>query len=388
MRLLVSILVMSAATLRVCLGAGLEDEIPDVYELAIACAVPVLPDPLQDFFGEHVQTLEQHATSKLGEKVEADAPTITPDWHFIMLDAGVETADADARRAAVRQFPRDRAEARKRFRSTGTPRGGELPWVIAERHTALVEAFTARDGAALLREAGTLVHFCADAAMPLNTTRNRDGAETGHLRWAGATATQQTRPYRTVRHRLQGAVVRRLRDRLAYEARVWPALGAPVEDVVDAVFETLIDANDDLDTLLAIDRDVMTTLGIADEDTFARKVEAYEQQAAERASRMLESRIEAAALLGANLIASAWMDAGKPAPGVFEAAKPDAETPAASENTRPGPYVGSRNSKVYHRATCSHAKRIKEENLVWFKSVEEATRVGRTPCRSCSPDRP
>lgn len=40
-------------------------------------------------------------------------------------------------------------------------------------------------------------------------------------------------------------------------------------------------------------------------------------------------------------------------------------------------FVGSKNSDKVHVPTCSFAKRIKPENLVCFKSVEEAIRQGR-----------
>ena len=48
-----------------------------------------------------------------------------------------------------------------------------------------------------------------------------------------------------------------------------------------------------------------------------------------------------------------------------------------------GVYVGSRTSTKYHLPTCSGAKRIKEENRVWFKSKEEAESRGYTPAGNC-----
>ncbi|HAI74514.1 MAG TPA: hypothetical protein DCS28_00560 [Candidatus Moranbacteria bacterium] len=40
-------------------------------------------------------------------------------------------------------------------------------------------------------------------------------------------------------------------------------------------------------------------------------------------------------------------------------------------------FVGSKNSNKVHLSTCSFAKRIKPENLVCFKSAEEAISQGR-----------
>ena len=48
-------------------------------------------------------------------------------------------------------------------------------------------------------------------------------------------------------------------------------------------------------------------------------------------------------------------------------------------------FVGSKNSKIFHKSTCSHAKRISPDNIVGFKSAKEAISKGRTPCKSCKP---
>lgn len=48
-------------------------------------------------------------------------------------------------------------------------------------------------------------------------------------------------------------------------------------------------------------------------------------------------------------------------------------------------FVGSRHSNVYHLPTCSAARRIKPENLIGFKSREEAVRAGYRPCKICRP---
>lgn len=46
-------------------------------------------------------------------------------------------------------------------------------------------------------------------------------------------------------------------------------------------------------------------------------------------------------------------------------------------------FVGSKNSDKFYLPTCSYAKRVKPENLVCFKSAEEATGQGRTESK-CS----
>lgn len=60
-----------------------------------------------------------------------------------------------------------------------------------------------------------------------------------------------------------------------------------------------------------------------------------------------------------------------------------ASTPSTASKTPIAPnmagcaYVGSKNSDKFYLPTCSYAKRVKPENLVCFKSAEEATGQGR-----------
>jgi len=48
-------------------------------------------------------------------------------------------------------------------------------------------------------------------------------------------------------------------------------------------------------------------------------------------------------------------------------------------------YIASKSSKIYHRPTCPHAKRIDPAKSVRFSSREEAEKTGRRPCKTCKP---
>jgi S1-C subfamily serine protease len=48
-------------------------------------------------------------------------------------------------------------------------------------------------------------------------------------------------------------------------------------------------------------------------------------------------------------------------------------------------YVGSRNSTVFHRASCKTAANISEKNLVRYSSRDEALQAGKKPCHVCKP---
>jgi hypothetical protein len=58
-----------------------------------------------------------------------------------------------------------------------------------------------------------------------------------------------------------------------------------------------------------------------------------------------------------------------------------ADKPTTAENG----FVASKNSKVFHKPTCSSAKRIKPGNLVTYGTREKATEAGKRPCKICKP---
>ena len=47
-------------------------------------------------------------------------------------------------------------------------------------------------------------------------------------------------------------------------------------------------------------------------------------------------------------------------------------------------YCGNKNSKIYHKLSCSAANKTKEENKVYFKTLEECQNAGYRPCKICS----
>lgn len=65
-----------------------------------------------------------------------------------------------------------------------------------------------------------------------------------------------------------------------------------------------------------------------------------------------------------------------PTPAVAGAVDPSPTPAAATEQKM---FVGSVNSDKYHFPDCPSAKRIKEENQVWFASKEEAEKAGYEP---------
>jgi len=345
--ILTSLLICSAAA-----SPPESAECTELYEIAVAAAVPILPAPLHAFFETRLEALRQAAAP--GARVASGSKMNTgqPHWHYVTLDIAAGTAGVEERRAAARRFPRERNKAMALYESCGVPEGGNLPWVVQDRYEAALQSFRSGEPEGIVAESGALLHFCVDAAMPCNTTTER-------LR----------------RQRDQTELFNGLRKRLEYEVRVSPDRLSPVKNPVDATFDVMLDAHQAMDELITLDAAALPP-----------EREANMEKRAERAAPILETQIESGALLAANLIAAAWAEAGKPE------LKTTALMPPSRVVTIPRAvavlYVGSRNSTVYHHPTCSHVARIKPENRVTFESQELARGAGRTPCRTCKPDTP
>lgn len=48
-------------------------------------------------------------------------------------------------------------------------------------------------------------------------------------------------------------------------------------------------------------------------------------------------------------------------------------------------FWGSKNSNKFHLPSCVHAQRIREQNLVIFKTIDDAVRAKYIPCKVCRP---
>lgn len=55
----------------------------------------------------------------------------------------------------------------------------------------------------------------------------------------------------------------------------------------------------------------------------------------------------------------------------------------ASDTGVSGEVVASKTGSKYHYPWCGGASQIKEENKIWFASIEEARKAGYTPAANC-----
>lgn len=251
----------------------------------------------------------------------------------------------------------------------------------------LRDTFRSGDASASERGSGRLLRLVTDAALPFRGTREEVGGPSDNLSWANRGSPESVRSDRSLRLRIELGVITRLHERLAYEVRVAPARYSRISTPHEAALRLLSDTKSALGELRRADAEAMGTLGIVDADGFASKRDAYYERFTQRAAPVLEDRLEAAVLLYASLLGTAWEDAGRPDLGAGEA-EIGAVDPAGGADGPPAIYVGSRHSKVLHKSTCPHAVRIKRENLVRFDTAAAVTNAGRTPCRTCKPTLP
>ena len=58
---------------------------------------------------------------------------------------------------------------------------------------------------------------------------------------------------------------------------------------------------------------------------------------------------------------------------------------AEEQNISEQQYVASKNSEIFHYQWCEWAKKISEENKIYFKTYNEALETGKRPCKICKP---
>lgn len=131
-------------------------------------AIFTLPPDMIVFYKKHISFLTEAAVNPDRRRyaVKEEGPR-----HFIDLDAYADTSSILLPRywkPAVSMWCEDTLQAH-----------GVLPWHIDRMYRELKDAFMIRDPSKILRISAELGHYVADAHVPLHTTCNYDGQDTG-----------------------------------------------------------------------------------------------------------------------------------------------------------------------------------------------------------------
>lgn len=348
---------------------------PKAHELVATQAIQLLPDPLGSLLKPSTAQIAAAARNIPNHATAHD--TMGGDNHFLLLDVAAKDASFESRRRAAEAFPKNVRDAIKLCEQTRRSECGRIPWAAIESYAALVVAFRANEQSRIVAESAALLHLAADATMPFNTTAFADTARPDG---------NPIQPDTSKARRFQHDLIEQAIERLTFESRPWPGRFQPVSDPVSAVFDTLLDAHADLFVF-----DAWPQTSRAGQTLGGDGFHWIESARNERAIDLLRRRIETGALLGGGLIHGAWTAAGQPLPDGFQltdSSKPPSDPDTPANLSCRDPYCGSRNSTVFHAASCPHVGRIKPQNIVGFASQTEAAQAGRKPCRSCKPAEP
>lgn len=366
----------------------------DAQRMVTRKSLEMLPEDLAVLFRQHAGELLERVVepdtvwrrdSKLRERL---------DWHRVAMDIEATEQTYDARMAAARNFPRDRAAAKRLYRRLNKRGGrGVLPWVIEDYYNQLADAFRQGQEPDVVRTAAYLMHFATNAASPFDATANHDGKLTGNLQLGRVGLGHPHYAHRSVAQRFGGELVRRHCGRYGDSLKMSPGDYEPVHEPLTRARSVLLGALAVLDEIIAADAEIIDLMQVSDGDGLVARMDEYYQLLDERCGPIGIERLRQGTIFAANLIGGAWSAAGRPSlaeirrrSGPIEAQPKPPDQPAEdkvalSDNT----IVGSRHTRVYHLYACPWAKKIAPENLVTFESISAAKAAGRRPCKFCNP---
>ncbi len=254
----------------------------DIHRFIVQEAIPLLPEAIRPFY-------EKYRTVVIEHSIDPDLWRTAgfeeePPRHFVDLDAfGPAPFDA---------LPRDYDTAVKKFGKAMVEKNGLLPWRAAEIDAQLVRAFQrlaqgqpyAYDDIKFF--SAVLAHYVSDAHVPFHAIVNYDGQLTNQ---------------RGIHGRFETELFLRYRPALA----LTPARRAPIRNVRDFVFDTLVEGAGLTDQVLQADRKAAAGRDAYDDAYFDAFLGAVKPT--------LERRLKEASSAVAAIIAGAWEEAGKPA---------------------------------------------------------------------------
>jgi hypothetical protein len=260
----------------------------DVHRFILARAIPLLPAEIRPYFEKYRDQVVEHSIDP--DLWRTAGWLEEPPRHFVDMDAYGPYP--------FKAMPRVYDEAVKRYGKDFVDKNGTLPWRTEEIYLKLVEAFGqrapyARDNIRFF--SSVIGHYIADAHVPFHAALNYDGQLTGQ--WG-------------IHSRFESELFARYRDRL----RIDPKPVAPVSNVRDFVFESLLASFPLVRPVLDADKAAAAGKEYYDDEYFARFFGAVQP--------ILERRLNDSITDVASVIAAAWVGAGKPAVPVTDARAP------------------------------------------------------------------
>jgi hypothetical protein len=244
-------------------------------------AIELLPPEIRPFFQANRVQVVEHSIDP--DTYRTMGFTDEPPRHFLDMDAYGPFPFTN--------LPRDFKEAVAVRGQDFVLKNGTVPWRTEEVYGMLRNAFKelstvgyARDNVKLF--SSVISHYVGDSHQPLHAALNYDGQMTNQ---------------HGIHSRFETELFDRYRDRL----KIAPEPAAQVPNVRDFMFTALTDSFSNVDAILAADREAVKGRTHYDDGYFALLFE--------KTGPIMEKRFSRAISGVASLIASAWIEAGRPA---------------------------------------------------------------------------
>ena len=249
-------------------------------------AVFLLPPEMSGFFKHHMEFIQEAAVNpdKRRYAVKGEAAR-----HYIDLD-----------RYRGKDLPKSWEDAVECYGEDSLDAHGVLPWNLRRTIGALQSAFLAKDPDRILKISADLGHYVGDAHVPLHTTSNYDGQQTGQ-------------------HGLHGFWESRLPELFfnEYDFLIGPAEYEP--DIQSRIWDMVYQSHGMVDSVLMLERKLFNELpdrkfGFETRSGMTVKVvsQEYARQYHELLQGMVERQMRRAVKCLADLWYTAWVDAGQP----------------------------------------------------------------------------
>jgi hypothetical protein len=254
-------------------------------------AVFLLPPEMIVFYKKHIAYITEHATDpdKRRYMVEAEGSR-----HYIDLDRyGSYPFDS---------LPRGWTKAVEKFGIDSLSKHGIVPWWIYVVYNRLVEAFTQKNTAMILKWSAEIGHYISDSHVPLHTSSNHNGQYTNqkgiHGFWES---------------RIPELLLEVEWDLLLGKA-------AYVEKPMNYIWERVLESSLAADSVLSMERELTRRTGsdlkYSYEYRSGKIIRQYSAYFTTAFNKVLNGMVERRLRLSIKSVAcfwySAWIDAGQP----------------------------------------------------------------------------
>lgn len=249
---------------------------PQTHVLVTKWAIQTLPPTLRGYFGAYSQDILQHVNDP---DLWMKKDRFERLRHYIFLDS--------YGRFPYLKLPHSYKAAVGQYGAKRVGRTGTLPWQIGEFSLRLTNDLREQKWDQARKDAAVLGYYVADAHDPLNTTENYDGQLTGETGLAA---------------RFGVDLIGRFQNFILYRSQ--PA--AKIEDPTEHAFQTVIETNTWVDSILLADTTSRDDLSNYNDDYYDRFYTAV--------SSVVMHELTAAANDIGSYWYTAWLNAGQPAP--------------------------------------------------------------------------